>query len=650
MRALTGLLLLALVAGTIGFVVNVPRVAGKRRRLTYFASEGLGGSPAAADPKSSGSDASSLYFGGHVEEQGTSVEEIWEFWQRRRQSMSILKNVLSDDRNANVTKEFDDFQAYTIVEKEHVKHLNELFMAAMGEASSEIMNFLWLDSAETMCAVEADEAVYSGYSNITTMWNDNFMIQKQQQVQLEMEQGKTYNLQIEQLDEPTLHFFGDTVMVQTDIRITCIVEELDALGGVQKVAMNGKGGRRGKKRKNKAGSPVQLHITNVFVRPPDSDRYFLSTHIASRESSANSAKRLSKETYLDTSSKPAARKRGGGAGVSLQQLLSGGMMGGDNKGISISSDDLDDSDDDDDEGDDDVYEDEDDYIDYDEEEGDEDDDDDSTIELSVSAADASEAQGLVNSIAEAADGKIKVIVKDEFADNFFGGDDDEDADEAEEDDEEEDEILMSGTLSADTPSLAKIFSAEIVKGAKSGDTDAGGGIGSGSSAANNVELRDAEWARQRDRQELVKELGASSPNYDIGGMDKDSSQGGNSGSNGAGVNEGVGGESGGGTIREEVSSRTLQAIRFLHASGRLSSDQKRVIVTDLLKKSVTPDLSKAEIAYSLIMEHANPEKLAWRTLGPRPDLANLSGQRSEDLMELEEMLVTIYNEWSNDDD
>jgi hypothetical protein len=47
------------------------------------------------------------------------------------------------------------------------------------------------------------------------------------------------------------------------------------------------------------------------------------------------------------------------------------------------------------------------------------------------------------------------------------------------------------------------------------------------------------------------------------------------------------------------------------------------------------------------MEHANPEKL--RSLGPRPDLASLSGQRGEDLMELEEMLVTIYNEWSDDD-
>jgi hypothetical protein len=531
--ALKALVMVFLASRCVGLVFNVPKMAEKRRRMTYFSADaGRGGSPSHSPVSSGSSEVSDIYFSGDGLESGTSTKEIWEFWQRRRQSMSVLKHVLSDDRNANVTKEFNDFQAFTIVEKEHVKHLNELFMAAMGEASSEVMDFLWLDSDETMCAIEADEAVFSGYQNITDMWNDNFRIQKQQQVQLEMEQGKTYNLQIEQLDEPTLQFFGDTVMVQTNIRITCIVEELDTLGDIQKIAMNGKGGKKGKRRKNKAGSPVQLHITNVFVRPPESDRYFLSAHIASKDSTANSSKRLSKETYLDTSAKPPARKRGGATGVSLQQLLSGGIMGGDNRGISISSDDLDDSDDEEDE---DMYEDEDEYVDYDEEEGDdEDDDDDGSIQLSVSASDAAKARGLVNSISDAVDGKIKVIVKDEFSDNFFGGDDEDEEEEGgdggdmadgDEDGDGEGEIVKSGTLSSDTPSLAKIFSAEIVKGTKGGDAAAG-------STNNAAAQRDAEWARERDRQELVAELGATSPKYDIGGVSGSSDAGDGAGTTG----------------------------------------------------------------------------------------------------------------------
>lgn len=639
-------LLILMLGGSVwvaNSLVYLPRVLGRLRSMSLQRF-------ARAEPQSVGR--------GDPEAEGASTaEEIWEFWQRRRQSLSVLRNVLSDDRNANVSKQFNDFNAYSIVEKEHVKHLNELFMAAMGEASAETMSFLWLDSPDTMCAIEADESVYSGYENITSMWNENFSIQKQQQVQLEMEQGKTYSVQVEQLDEPTLQFFGDTVMVQTDIRLTCIVEELEALSGVQKLLTNDKSssGRKGRKRRNKSGSPIQLHITNVFERPPQSDRYFLSTHISSRDGTAKSAKRLSKETYLDTSARSSSRaKRGmGGGGVSLQQLLSGGMMGGDSRGISISSEDLDNSDDEDDEDEDEDDYDDEDYIDYDDDQEEGDDDDDSgSIQLSVSAADASEARGLVNSIADAAGGKIKVIVKDEFSDNFFGSDEDEDdeqgddnVEDGDEEEDEDDDVLLSGTLTDDTPSLSSVFSSEIIKSA-AGKKKAG----------NSANIDDAEMARQRDRRELVKELGASSPQYDIGSMGGGvEGMGTGSGNGGAQDKEKAsssdnddlddGAARSEGTIREEISSRTLQAIRHLHAVGRLTSDQKRVITTDLLKKSVTADLSKAEIAYSLIMEHANPDTISRLSLGPRPDLYKLSGSRCEDLADLEEMLVTIYNEW-----
>ena len=86
----------------------------------------------------------------------------------------------------------------------------------------------------------------------------------------------------------------------------------------------------------------------------------------------------------------------------------------------------------------------------------------------------------------------------------------------------------------------------------------------------------------------------------------------------------------------------MHAIRFLHAEGRLTDHQKRVVILDLLEKSVGPALSKAEIAFALIIEHIAPTSLATRTLGPRKDLRQLDKDGEQSLMELEEMLHNIY--------
>ena len=41
-----------------------------------------------------------------AEKGANTAEEIWEFWQHRRQSLSILKKALSVDSNANATEQF----------------------------------------------------------------------------------------------------------------------------------------------------------------------------------------------------------------------------------------------------------------------------------------------------------------------------------------------------------------------------------------------------------------------------------------------------------------------------------------------------------------------------------------------------------------
>jgi hypothetical protein len=576
--------------------------------------------------------------------------------------LAALKRALGDDAKANVTQEFADFNAFTVVEKEHVKHLNELFMAAMGEGSTEIMDYLWLDSPNSLCAIDADQAVYTGYSNITDMWNRNFLVQRQQQMQLEMEQGKTYSMQIEQLGEATLHFYGDTVMVQTDIRVTCIVSDMIA-DNINKPAGSSsdmiqkqqqqKGGRRRKNSRHRTGKPMPLSITNIFVRPYHSDRYFLSTHIASwngasdssssssSSSSSGKARRLraSKEAYLDTSQRSTARAKEGGAaaGLSLQQLLRGGIVGNGRASLSINGEEIDDdddeddddedSDDDEDEYGDNEYDEDDDYIEYADEDEDDDNDDDGTIRLTVSASDTTSAADIVQSLKEAANGKMEVVVKD-----IVSG----------EEDDEDDDMVLNGTLSDDTPTIGQIFSAEIIKKINSDKgSDVSGDDDEEELLRRPPGLQDNEWARLRDTA-LVRKLGGQAPGYSVASVSDD---GGDNDASGGDVDVNVG------STRDEISSRTLHAIRFLHASKRLTSDQKRTIVTDLLKKSVTAELSKAEIAYSLIMEHANPERLERHTLSRRrPDFKNLTGQGKDDLLELEEMLITIYNEWSDDDD
>ena len=73
------------------------------------------------------------------------------------------------------------------------------------------------------------------------------------------------------------------------------------------------------------------------------------------------------------------------------------------------------------------------------------------------------------------------------------------------------------------------------------------------------------------------------------------------------------------------------------------------MVVDLLQKSVGSTLSKAEIAFALIIERIAPtaDSLATKVLGPRKDLRRLDKDGEQGLIELEEMLVTICEAWSD---
>jgi len=56
----------------------------------------------------------------------------------------------------------------------------------------------------------------------------------------------------------------------------------------------------------------------------------------------------------------------------------------------------------------------------------------------------------------------------------------------------------------------------------------------------------------------------------------------------------------GGAEDKELASRTLLAVRWLHAQGRLADDDKRRIVSDVIKNVADEDFSRAEVQKSIL--------------------------------------------------
>ena len=57
---------------------------------------------------------------------------------------------------------------------------------------------------------------------------------------------------------------------------------------------------------------------------------------------------------------------------------------------------------------------------------------------------------------------------------------------------------------------------------------------------------------------------------------------------------------------KDLSSRTIKAVRWLHSTGRLSSKKKNAIVADIISNVGLAKLSKAEVAFSLLICRGRP--------------------------------------------
>jgi hypothetical protein len=122
--------------------------------------------------------------------------------------------------------------------------------------------------------------------------------------------------------QPQLRMKNINLNYQGDIAVvTCTVETSQA-GKGPKVKVP-------KIRKPASGN---LLVTNIFVRPPDSDRYSLVSHTSTNDplgvDPGSRAAAALRETYQDPS-RPRNKQRGGGGNImggTIQQLLNGAVI------------------------------------------------------------------------------------------------------------------------------------------------------------------------------------------------------------------------------------------------------------------------------------------------------------------------------------
>lgn len=70
-------------------------------------------------------------------------------------------------------------------------------------------------------------------------------------------------------------------------------------------------------------------------------------------------------------------------------------------------------------------------------------------------------------------------------------------------------------------------------------------------------------------------------------------------------------------LAKELASKTLAIIRYLHAEGRLTLNEKRLLTHDLISKAGGEDFSQVEVAMSLLIGGGRPLEPSW--LDERPE-------------------------------
>ena len=89
----------------------------------------------------------------------------------------------------------------------------------------------------------------------------------------------------------------------------------------------------------------------------------------------------------------------------------------------------------------------------------------------------------------------------------------------------------------------------------------------------------------------------------------------------------------------DIPCRTIKTVRWLHSEGRLSVEEKKSIITDIISYVGSTKFSKAEMAFSLFICRGRPGIDLTTIPGGS---YNIGDWDSEDMYEFEDVCRTIY--------
>lgn len=440
--------------------------------------------------------------------------ELWQWWQERKMTERVLKSAVGSSKR-DIRRYFDALKPFLLAEKAEILQANDDFFQAILRGDPDLMSSLWHASNETVCVLPGTDFCYTGTSAILAHWHTTLAAPKP-------------NLQVRGIK---LNFQGDVAVV------TCTME--NSLRPRKRPSGAGAGSGAGN-----AGFTAAL-ITNIFVRPPGSDRYFLTAHVGSVSPATERRATLTalRRTYMDPSR--VKRRQQGGEFGSFRS--GGGMgMGGPSFGYQpLRLDDLmrqvtgagkegDGEDEDDEEGDEEGYEGDDGDDEDGDEEGDEEDDEEDEGDEGEWTVD-DDAQGGNN---------IRDKVRSRFLQAIGAG-----------------AGAGAGGRGGSGPRVFILKGSNLEPQEQFFGPRAGAGRGNGKDSSGKDSSSDDDEASAEEEDELSRVL----------------------------------------------ASRTLQTVAHLANQGRLSQALKKQITRDVIKSVSSGKFSKAEVAFSLVIGPGRPE-------------------------------------------
>ena len=493
-------------------------------------------------------------------------QEHWKWWQGRKMAEKILKSAVRSSKS-DLSPYFDDYKRFLVTDKAEILQTHDEFFRAIHRGDFEAMRSLWHFTNESLC-IPSGDFVYSGTNNILSYWSASLARPKP-------------HISIRNV---RLNFQGDLAV------ITCQMD----------IAVRGKAKSRGGGGKGEVRSS---HVTTIFYRPPDRDRYFITAHIASPTAASLSRESLSvlQELYTDPS-RPSRRKQRGEFVGGMQYMAgpampfgSMGYIGGpDGQPASIEDffNHLTGEESPDDDGDED-------------EDGDRDDDDDDQEDE------------------ENVDGRGIYRYGEDEDNEDDEEDEDEDEDEDEEDEEDDDNDDEEG---GDEDEYSRnqirgnLFGLDEIGFTVSSTTPKrkngpfAGSYNGGTSSANRVYVLDPRTGR-------LEQISGARPGGKRGGTGGSSGSGssGSSGSSGVKRDRNRDRETGEDKEEEEaaeaeeeeasrlLAARAVETIRLLASQGRISQQLKQRLTRDVIDNMARGKYSSAEIAFALILGPGRPE-------------------------------------------